>query len=135
MTVPLEARRRLTDDHVVWLTTVGDSGTPAPNPVWCALDGDDIVVFTTFDAVRVHNIVQRPAVSLNFNSDPLGGDLVIISGSAVIRRPARPSAVASYRAKYESAMADLHDMTIEQFDEAFDTEIRIRPEKVRPRAA
>jgi PPOX class probable F420-dependent enzyme len=131
MTLTTEARRRIADDHVVWLTTVSDSGAPAPNPVWCALDGEDIVAFTTSDAVRVHNITQRPQVSLNFNSDQLGGDLVIISGRATVR-PGRPSALESYRSKYEAAMRDLHQMTLEQFDAMFDREIRIRPLKVRP---
>jgi PPOX class probable F420-dependent enzyme len=131
MTLTPEARRRVADDHVVWLTTVSDSGVPAPNPVWCALDGEDIVAFTTSDAVRLHNIARRPLVSLNFNSDQLGGDLVIINGKAAVSA-GRPSALESYRRKYESAMRDLHDMTLEQFDAMFDQEIRIRPLKVRP---
>jgi PPOX class probable F420-dependent enzyme len=131
MTLTAEAHRRIADDHVVWLTTVSDSGAPVTNPVWCALDGDDIVAFTTADAVRVRNIERRPLVSLNFNSDALGGDLVIISGRATVR-PGRPSAIESYRRKYEAAMRDLHQMTLEQFDAMFDREIRVRPLKVRP---
>jgi PPOX class probable F420-dependent enzyme len=131
MTLTPEARRRITEDHVVWLTTVTDSGAPAPNPVWCALDGEDIVAFTTSDAVRVRNIRRRPLVALNFNSDALGGDLVIITGTATTA-PGRPSALDSYRDKYEAAMRDLHQMTLEQFDAMFGTEIRVRPQRVRP---
>lgn len=26
--------RRLQDEQVIWLTTVGRDGTPQPNPVW-----------------------------------------------------------------------------------------------------
>jgi hypothetical protein len=37
-----------------------------------------------------------------------------------------------YRVKYETAMRDLHRMTLEQFDAMFDTEIRVRPHRVRP---
>jgi PPOX class probable F420-dependent enzyme len=131
MTLTPEARRRIAEDHVVWLTTVTDSGAPAPNPVWCALDGEDIVAFTTSDAMRVRNIRRRPLVALNFNSDTLGGDLVIITGTAAVG-PGRPSALESYRVKYEAAMRDLHRMTLEQFDAMFDTEIRVRPQRVRP---
>ena len=131
MTLTPEAIRRLNDDHVVWLTTITDSGAPAPNPVWCALDGDDVVVFSSSGSLRVRNIEARPTVALNFNSDELGGELVIINGTAVAR-PGRASDVAVYRAKYETAMRDLHQMSLEQFDAAFDTEIRIRPRKVRP---
>lgn len=131
MTLTAEAYRRIAEDHVVWLTTVTDSGAPAPNPVWCAIDGDDVVVFTTQEAVRVRNIRQRPVVTLNFNSDALGGDLVIITGTATVG-PGRPSALETYRVKYETAMRDLHQMTLEQFDTMFDTEIRVRPHNVRP---
>ena len=81
--------------------------------------------------MRVRNIRRRPAVSLNFNSDAQGGDLVIISGTATVA-PARAGAVPSYRAKYEAAMRDLHQLTIEQFETTYDTEIRIRPHRVRP---
>jgi PPOX class probable F420-dependent enzyme len=131
MTLTPEARRRITEDHVVWLTTVAASGAPAPNPVWCALDGDDVVAFTTADAVRVRNIRDRPLVSLNFNSDALGGDLVIITGTATVA-PGRPSSIDAYRTKYEAAMLDLHQLTLEQFDATFDTEVRIHPHAVRP---
>jgi len=131
MTLTAAAHRRIAEDHVVWLTTVSDSGTPAPNPVWCASDGDDIVVFTTADSVRVRNIRQRPLVTLHFNSDALGGHLVIITGTATAR-PGTPSAFETYRDKYETAMRDLHQMTLEQFDTMFDTEIRIRAHRIRP---
>jgi PPOX class probable F420-dependent enzyme len=131
MTLTDEALRRVAEDHVVWLTTVTDSGAPAPNPVWCAADGDDVVVFTTAESVRVRNIRRRPLVTLNFNSDARGGDLVIITGTASAG-PGKPSALETYRAKYETAMRDLHQMTLEQFDAVFDTEIRVRPHRVRP---
>ena len=61
MDVPAGARRHIGDDHVVWLTTVTDSGTPAPWPVWFVADGDDLLVFSEPTTKRVHNIGQRPA--------------------------------------------------------------------------
>ena len=33
--------RRLRDELIVWLTTVGADGTPHPNPVWFLWDGGD----------------------------------------------------------------------------------------------
>ena len=131
MTLTAEACRRIAEDHVVWLTTVADSGAPAPNPVWCASDGEDVVVFTTPGSVRVRNIRQRPLVALNFNSDARGGELVIITGTATVG-PGKPSALETYRVKYAAAIRDLHQMTLGQFDAMFDTEIRVRPHKVRP---
>jgi hypothetical protein len=41
MEIPKEAQRRIDEDRVVWLTTVTDSGVPAPNPVWFVPDGED----------------------------------------------------------------------------------------------
>ena len=131
MTLSPEAIRRINDDHVVWLTTVSDAGTPTPNPVWCALDGDDVVVFTSASSVRVRNIRARPQVALNFTSDALGGDLVIITGTATVA-PGRVRDVPAYREKYEAAMRDLHQMSLEDFEQAFDTEIRVRPVRLRP---
>lgn len=124
-------RQRLENDHVIWLTTVSDSGAPTPNPVWCAADGDDAVIFTTAGSVRVHNIEQRPLVSLNFNSDELGGDVLVIAGTATVSRGARPSGLDSYREKYEASMRDLHQMSLDDFDAMFDVEIRVHTERVR----
>ncbi|WP_354577950.1 pyridoxamine 5'-phosphate oxidase family protein [Rhodococcus sp. PvR044] len=67
--MPPEARRHIAEDHIAWLTTVTDSGAPAPNPVWFVPDGDDLVVFSAPGSRKVHNIAERPTVTLNFNSD------------------------------------------------------------------
>jgi hypothetical protein len=47
MEIPAEAQRRIAGDDVAWLTTVADSGAPAPNPVWFVPDGGDLLVFST----------------------------------------------------------------------------------------
>ena len=75
MEIPHGARRRLEVDLVAWLTTTTDAGAPAPYPVWFVVDGDDIVVFSDPSTRRVHNITQRPLVSVHFNSTPDGGDV------------------------------------------------------------
>ena len=59
MEIPEGARKRLEADEVAWLTTVTDTGAPAPYPVWFVVDGGDIVVFSQPRA-GVHNIGQRP---------------------------------------------------------------------------
>jgi PPOX class probable F420-dependent enzyme len=73
MDMPNEAQRRISQDKIVWLTTITDRGVPAPNPVWFVADGDDLVVFSTPQARKVRNIEQRPTVTLHFNSDPTAG--------------------------------------------------------------
>ncbi len=131
MEIPDGARRHLTDDHVVWLTTVTDSGAPAPFPVWFVRDGDDILVFSQPTSRRVRNIGARPSVSLNFNSDPHGGDAWIISGTASTRPNVAPSSAPGYLEKYRASIEGKLDTTVDDIDATYNTEIRIRPTSVR----
>ncbi len=131
MDLPPEAQRRVADDLVVWLTTITDSGAPAPNPVWVVPDGDDILVFSNPASRRVHNIEQRPSVALHFNSDRHGGDVVIINGVASIRRDRPPSELRVYVEKYEASITGPMATTVEEIGRTYNTEIRIRPTRVR----
>jgi hypothetical protein len=74
---------------------------------------------------------QRPTVTLHFNSDPGGGDIVVITGDATLTPGQSPSANARYRAKYEPHIVGPLKMTLDQYDSTYSTEIRIRPRKVR----
>jgi PPOX class probable F420-dependent enzyme len=131
MDMPNEAQRRISQDQVAWLTTITDHGAPAPNPVWFVPDGDDLVVFSTPHARKVRNIAQRPAVTLHFNSNPDGGDVVVITGEAAIAHDQRPSALGAYLDKYETAITGPLGMTVDEIDRTYNTEIRIRPTRVR----
>lgn len=117
-------------DHVVWLTTVTDDGAPAPYPVWFVVDGDDIVVFSEPKARRVGNIAQRPVVSLNFNSDRDGGDVWILTGPASTTAGVAPSGAPGYVAKYQESIERDLQTTVEAIDATYNTEIRIRPERI-----
>ena len=129
--IPPEAARRIAEDHVVWLTTVTDSGVPAPNPVWFLPDGDDLVVYTEPGSRKVHNIGQRPNVSAHFNSDRKGGDVVVITGVASLAHGRSPSRFPGYLDKYEAAIVGPLGMTVEEIDRTYDTEVRIRPTRIR----
>jgi PPOX class probable F420-dependent enzyme len=131
MDLPADALRHVTDDHVVWITTVTDSGAPAPFPVWFVPDGDDLLVFSQPSARRVHNIGARPRVSLNFNSDAHGGDAWIIDGTATLRAGVAPSTAPGYLDKYRASIEGELKTTVEAIDATYDTEIRVRPIKVR----
>ncbi len=129
--IPAEARRRIEQDRVVWLTTVTDRGIPAPNPVWFVPDGDDLVVFSEPGSRKVHNIEQRPMVSLHFNSDAAGSDVVVITGHAELAHQQPPSRFPGYLDRYHADIVGPLDMTVDEIDEAYDTRIRIRPTGVR----
>lgn len=123
--------QRLKSDPVVWLTTVSDSGAPLPTLVWLWWDGDTVLFYTRPDAVKLRNIQARPAVSLNFNSDPDGHTMDIIFGTAAVDTSA-PAVIdhTDYVVKYESLMAYI-GMTPQSFDDAFTVPVRITPERIR----
>ncbi len=130
MELPEGALAHLAADHVVWLTTITDAGAPAPYPVWFVLDGEDIVVFSEPKARRLHNIGERPLVSLNFNCSPFGDDVWILTGRATTTAGKRPSEAPGYVDKYgESIVRDLNT-TVEAVDATYNVEIRIRPERI-----
>lgn len=97
------AVQHLREDMVVWLTTAGPGGVPAPNPVWFLWDGADTVrVFSTPGAIRIRNLRQNPRVSLNFPGNAFGFDIVVLSGTAKIDPEATaPNALPEFLTKYK----------------------------------
>lgn len=76
------AARHLEDDHVVWFTTVGPDQTPQPSPVWFLWDGVSVLIYSQPGTPKLRNIGADPRISLNFNCDSHGGDVVILTGDA-----------------------------------------------------
>ncbi|MGC4938912.1 TIGR03667 family PPOX class F420-dependent oxidoreductase [Kribbella sp. DT2] len=123
--------KQLAGEQVIWLTTVGKSGTPAPNPVWFHWNGSELLVFSQAATAKVHNIKGQPRVALHFNATFSGGEVGVIAGSAVVD-PAGPSAEekAVYDAKYAEGLAEL-SMTPESFHRDYPVLIRVTPDKLR----
>src|SRR5262249_6600584 len=122
----------LDNDRVVWLTTVGQDGTPQPNPVWFLYSDGDILVYNLNSANRLTHIRHRPQVSLNFNSTETGGEVVVITGTARVAG-GEPLATANeaYMAKYGKDMEQLSEGKIDQFAQDYGKAIRIEIGKVR----
>ena len=120
-------RRRLTD-RVAWLTTVTPSKRPAPRPVWFVFDGEVFIVFSSSSAAKVQHIRANPNVSLNFNTDQEGGNVLVVSGKAQLANEISASKTPAYLEKYEARIKRIaHDLA--SFDEAYDLGIRIAPER------
>jgi PPOX class probable F420-dependent enzyme len=126
MELPAEARRHLEHDQVAWLTTVTDKGTPSPVPVWFLPDGDTVVVFSEPKARKVANVSARPRVTLHFNSDPAGQDIVVIAAMARVEPDVPPSTQPGYLEKYGSALATW-GLTLDEFDRNTATRLRLEP--------
>jgi len=123
--------RQLDDERVLWLTTVGKSGTPAPNPVWFLWHDGELLISSQPDKAKLHNIASHPQVALHFNATHTGGDVGIISGTATIdAHPITGEALAAYNTKYAPDIAGL-GMTPETFHADYSVLIHITPTRLR----
>ena len=123
--------KRLSDEQVIWLTTVRPDGIPQPNPVWFLWDGENVLILSQSSAKKVSHIRTNPKVALNFNSTLDGGDVVIITGVATIdANPLTASERAGYLEKYRQGLIDIN-MTSENFEPAYSTIIRVTPSHMR----
>jgi PPOX class probable F420-dependent enzyme len=122
---------RLQEDIVIWLTTVGADGTPQPNPVWFIWDGESFLTYNRPDAHRIAHIRDRPRVSLNFDGNRKGGNILVITGDA---RPAPdappPDQQPAYLDKYRDRMIRVWG-TPKKFAEEYPVPIRIHPTRFR----
>jgi PPOX class probable F420-dependent enzyme len=125
--------RRLREETVVWLTTVTPSGAPLPRPVGFLWDGADVVSMYSQPGARIRNITRNPKVTLNFDGDGHGGDIVVISGIAEVDASG-PSAAdnPAWAAKYASEWKR-SGMTPQSFAERFSVPVRIQIDSVRGR--
>jgi PPOX class probable F420-dependent enzyme len=122
--------RRLRDEPIIWLTTVGADGTPHPNPVWFLWDGSSVLVYSLTSAVRNQNIQRAPHVALNFDGNGQGGDIIVITGEAHISsNELSADQNAEYVAKYQDRIARSFG-TPTDFAAKYGTAIRITPRKV-----
>lgn len=123
--------RHLEDDLIVWLTTVGAKATPQPSPVWFLWDGETALIYSQPDTPKLRNIAANPRVSLNFNSNANGGDIVVLTGDAWLD-PAAPPAntLPAYVEKYASGLQGI-SMTPDEFTAAYSVSIRVRPNSLR----
>jgi PPOX class probable F420-dependent enzyme len=123
--------RHVRDDLVAWLTTVGADGTPQPNPVWFLWDGSAFLIYSLADAARLAHIARNPHVSLNFAGNGMGGDIVIITGTARLAPevgPAdqNPDFVAKYQVRIDASFG-----APANFAARYPTAIRVTPLKLR----
>ncbi len=125
--------RRLRAEPVIWLTTTGSDGTPQPNPVWFYWDEESqsILIYSLADAARLRHIEQCPRVSLNFDGNGQGGDIIVLTGAARLS-PEDPPADqhSAYCEKYRDFIARSFG-TPENFAAKYSTALRVTPTRVR----
>ena len=119
------AARRLREEVVVWMTTVTPAGSPVPRPVWFLWDGAESVVMFSQPGPRVRNIEANPRVTLNFDGNGAGGDIIVFSGTATIDPESPADKSPEYLAKYDERIARL-GLTPTTFAERYSVPVRIR---------
>lgn len=125
-------RQHLEMDKVAWLTTVGSSGTPQPNPVWFLWEQPaTVLVYNRPDAKRLGHIERNTHVSLNFAGNGRGGDIVVITGIArVASGREAPNENAAYLAKYRADAIRVSGDP-EAFAQAYSVPLEIEIRRVR----
>ena len=124
------AARRLQKERIGWLATVADDGTPETSPVWFLWSDQEILVYS-LESLRTRNLAARSRVSLNLDGNGLGGDIVVVEGTARIDE-SFPSAAENpdYLAKYGPVMDD-YGWTPEWFATRYSVPVRIAATRYR----
>ncbi|HYM97847.1 MAG TPA: TIGR03667 family PPOX class F420-dependent oxidoreductase [Candidatus Sulfotelmatobacter sp.] len=126
------AERRLRRDRIGWLVTTGRDGTPQPNPVWFAWDGESILVYSAPDQPKLRHVEANPNVALHLDSRSSGDDIVIVTGRASVDVSApQVHQNRAYIAKYRKEIVRLGLGSAEEMASTYSVPIRIVPRKVR----
>lgn len=98
------AAERLATSRVLWMTTVSPDGTPQSSPIWYVWDGGDFLMYS-LESARIRNLAAHRRVSLNLDGNGMGGDIVVVEGTAKVDR-SLPSAARNpaFLAKYGPVM-------------------------------
>ncbi|MDQ2787652.1 MAG: TIGR03667 family PPOX class F420-dependent oxidoreductase [Chloroflexota bacterium] len=119
--------RRLREETIVWLTTVRRDGTPQPTPVWFLWDNGTVLMYSQPNQQKEQNIAHSAKVSLNFDGDGHGGNIIVLTGEAQIVANAPPATdVAAYVEKYAEPIKRI-GRDAASFAAAYSVAIRITP--------
>ncbi|MHB8614034.1 MAG: TIGR03667 family PPOX class F420-dependent oxidoreductase [Candidatus Dormibacteraceae bacterium] len=117
---------RLRRELVIWIATVGRDRHPHVVPVWFLWDGKSILIYA-IPGQKVRDIGANPNVALHLNTDPVGGDVVRIDGTAKID-PKQPPAykVPNYVRKYRQQIQGF-GWTPKVFSDQYHVAFRVKP--------
>ncbi|HLI06814.1 MAG TPA: TIGR03667 family PPOX class F420-dependent oxidoreductase [Ktedonobacteraceae bacterium] len=125
--------RRLRDDVVIWLTTVDEEGTPQPTPVWFLWDeaSAEFLIYSLSNAKRLQHLQHDARVSLNFDGNGTGGDIIVFTGQAHFSPDELPAnQVQGYIEKYRNFISRSFG-TPENFASRYSVALRVLPSAVR----
>ena len=120
------AERRLREEPIAWLVTVGRDGTPRPVPVWFLWEGETFLIYSQPATPKLRNIERNPRVALHLDGNGRGGDIVVVTCEAAASEAEPPAdQVPAYVEKYEE-LIDLNGWTPASFASDYSVPIRVR---------
>ena len=120
------AATRLRRELIIWLATVGRDGHPHAVPVWFWWDGESFLIYA-IPGQKVRDIEANPKVALSLNTDPVGGDVVRISGTAKLEPKQAPAnKVPAFVRKYRGLIQE-YSWTPKFFADKYHVAIRVTP--------
>ena len=123
-------QRRLENDEVIWLATVGSDNRPHAVPVWFWWDGDTFLIYS-IPGQKVRDLRANPNVQLHLNTDRSGDFVVRFDGVATIVADQPPAnRVPKYLAKYRERINGF-GWTPKYFADQYHIAIRVRPTRLR----
>jgi PPOX class probable F420-dependent enzyme len=129
----VRAARRLREDMAAWLTSVDQSGTPQPAPVWFlwSMGDSSVLVYSRPDARRLSRIRTNPHSSLHLSDDGEGHDFVVLTGT-IEQAPGTPPAHEhpAYAGKYANWMDRMFG-SAERFSSMFSVPLLFRATRIR----
>jgi hypothetical protein len=122
-----EVADRLAAARSYWLHTTSPGGRPHAVPVWGAVTGQVLYLFTERSTVKARNLAHHPAVVIHL-PDP--EDCLIVHGTlADVGRPGdRPDVVAALDAAYPDPADRAY---LPSTDPSFDVLYALRPTRAR----
>ena len=123
--------RRLRNEIMIWLTTVRADGTPQPSLVWFLWENDTFLIYSQPNKQKLRNIARNPKVSLNFDGNGRGGDMIIFSGDVQLPNDApKANEHGAYLAKYHDHIVRIGYQP-DQFARTYSAALRIVPTNLR----
>jgi len=98
--------------------------------VWFEWDGDSVLLYSKPDAPKLRNIAANPRVALHLDGDDLGGDLVILQGTARVSDDPPADQVPSYVEKYRARMTR-NGWSPADFAGMYSVPLRVDPTRLR----
>jgi PPOX class probable F420-dependent enzyme len=118
---------QLATDKIGWLTTVTPDGQPQSTPIWFLWTDGEVIVYSFKTAKRNANLETNPRVAFNLHTDPGGGDVVSMEGTARFDPDGvRSSQNPAFQAKYGDWLKE-YDWTPEYFEGEYPVTTRITP--------